>query len=71
MASTKGSQCPATTTPPQKTQSAVGIGGRGGRIRSGFERKGRGCDYHEVDNDDDDDDDDGKGGKGEKRGKKY
>ncbi len=57
--------------PPKKTQSAVGIGERGSRIRSSFERKGRGCDYHEVDNNDDDDDDDGKGGKGGKRGKKY
>jgi hypothetical protein len=36
-----------------------------------LERKGWGCDYHEVDNDDDDDNDNGKGGKGGKRGKKY
>jgi hypothetical protein len=28
-----------------------------------MERKGRGCDYHEVDNEDDDDNYDGKGGK--------
>jgi hypothetical protein len=40
------------------------MGGRGGRIRSGIERKGWGCDYHEVDNDNDDNDDDGKEGKG-------
>ncbi len=46
-------------TPPKKTQSAVGLGGGGGRIQSVAERKGWGCDYHEVD---DDNDEDGKGG---------
>jgi hypothetical protein len=64
--STRGSQFRAPTNPPPKRHDLpLGWGGGGGRIRSGAERKGRGCDYHDVD---DDDDDDGKGGK---QGKKY
>ncbi len=46
--------------PPKRHHLTLGLGGGGGRIRSGAQRKGRGCDYHEVE---DDDDDDGKGGK--------
>ncbi len=50
--------------PPKKRHNLpLGLGGGGGRIQSGAERKGWGCDYHEVDDDDDNDDDDGKGGK--------
>ena len=54
--------------PPKRRNLRLGLGGGSGRIRSGAERKGLGCDYHEVDDGDDDDDDDGKGGK---QGKKY
>ncbi len=45
--------------PLKKTQSAVGIGGRGGRIQSGVERKGWALNYHEVD---DNNNNNGKGG---------
>ncbi len=62
---TRGSQFCALTPPPQRRNLPLGLGGGGGRIQSGAERKGRGCDYHEVD---DDEDNDGKGGK---QGKKY
>ncbi len=46
--------------PPKRHNLPLGLGGEGGRIQSVAERKGRGCNYHEVD---DDNDDDGKGGK--------
>ncbi len=46
--------------PPKRHNLPLGLGGGDGRIPSGADRKGRGWDYHEVD---DDDDDDGKGGK--------
>jgi hypothetical protein len=50
--------------PPQKRHNLpLELGGGGGRIQSGMERKARGQDYHEVDNDDDDN------GKGWKQGK--
>ncbi len=46
--------------PPQKRHNLpLGLEGGDGRIQSGAGRKGRGCNYHEVDNDDDDDDDNG------------
>ncbi len=41
-----------------------------GLLTSGTERKGWGCNYHEVDNDNDEDDDNG-AGKGGKQRKKY
>jgi hypothetical protein len=41
----------------------LGLGGGGGRIQSDAEKKGRGCDYHEVDNDKVDDVKKGKQGK--------
>ena len=47
-------------TPPKRHNLPLGLGGGGGRIQSGAERKGRGRDYHEVD---DDYNNDGKGGK--------
>ncbi len=46
--------------PPKKTHLPLGLGGGGGRIRSGAERKGQGRDLNKVD---DDDDNNGKGGK--------
>jgi hypothetical protein len=65
---TRGSQCRAPTTPPPKRHNLpLGLGGGDGRIQSGAERKGWGCDYHEVDDDDDDDDDDGKGGEAKEK----
>ncbi len=55
--------CPYQPPPPKKdTICHWDLGEGSGRIRSGAERKGRGCDYHEVDDDNDEDDDDGKGG---------
>jgi hypothetical protein len=57
----RGSQFCAPTTPPQKRHNLpLGLGGGGGWIQSGAERKGWGSNYHEVD---DDNDDNGKGGK--------
>jgi hypothetical protein len=51
--------CPCQ--PPSKRHNLLlGFGGGGGRIQYGTERKGRGCDYHEVDDDHDDDNDNGK-----------
>jgi hypothetical protein len=52
-------------TPPKRYNLPLRLGGWGGKIPSGAERKGRGCNYHDVD---DDEDDDGKGGK---QGKNY
>jgi hypothetical protein len=51
--------------PPNRHYLPLGLEGGGGRIRSGAERNGQGCDYHEVDNDDEDNFEDGgrKGGK--------
>jgi hypothetical protein len=45
--------------PPKRHNLPLGLGGGGGRIQSGAERKGQECKYHEVD---DDDDNNGKGG---------
>jgi hypothetical protein len=68
--STRGSQCCASTDPPQKTLCHWDWGEGVAGFDLVQKKKGRGCDYHEVDDDDDDNSDDG-GGKGEKRGKKY
>jgi hypothetical protein len=57
--------CAPTNPPPQRRDLPLGLWGGGGRIQSGAERKGRGCDYHDVDNDNDDN------GKGGKQRKKY
>jgi hypothetical protein len=51
--------------PPKRHNLLLGLGGGGGRIQSGAERKGRGQNYHKVD---DDNNDNGKGGK---QGKKH
>jgi hypothetical protein len=48
--------------PPKRHNLPLVLGGEGGRIQSGAERKGQGCNYHEVDDEDDDDYDNGKGG---------
>jgi hypothetical protein len=55
--------CPYHSLPKRHTLP-LELGGGGGRILSGAERKGRGCNYHEVDNDNDEDHDNGgdKGG---------
>jgi hypothetical protein len=49
--------------PPKRHNLPLGLGGGGGRIQSGAERKGQGCNYHEVDDDNDNN------GKGRKQGK--
>ncbi len=51
--------------PPQRHNLPLGLGGGCDRVQSGAERKGQGCNHHEVDDDDDDDDDND----GSKRGK--
>ncbi len=55
-------------TPSKRHNLLLRLGGGGGRIQSGAEKKGRGCNYHEVGNDNDDNDDDG-GGKGGSKGR--
>ncbi len=57
-------------TLPKRHNLPLGLGGGGGRIQSGAERKGGRCNYHEVDNDNDDNDGDGDGRGGE-QGTKY
>jgi hypothetical protein len=54
--------------PPKKTQSVVGIGGRGWQDSIWHRKIGPEMRLLRVDDDDDDDDDDGKGGK---QGEKY
>ncbi len=53
------------STPPKRYNLPLGLGGGVGRIQSGAERKGWGCNYHEVNDDNDDNNDDG-GSKGSK-----
>jgi hypothetical protein len=52
--------CPYHPPPQKRHNLQLGLAGGGGRIQSGVERKGKGCDYHKVD---DEDDNDGKRGK--------
>jgi hypothetical protein len=47
--------------PSKRHNLPLGLGGGDGRIQYCAERKGRGCNNHEVDDDNDDNDDNDKG----------
>ncbi len=49
--------------PPKRHNLPLELGEGGGRIQSGTEKKGRGCNYHEMDDGDDENDDNSKGRK--------